>query len=142
MKNKKYACYPGRFQSPHFGHMTLFNEAFKQNKNVLIMIRDVPTDEKNPFTAEEVKSLWEKVYQDRIKDGSVKVIIIPDIESVNYGRGVGYEVNEIKVPDNIATISATDIRNGIKNDDDQWKLFVDESIHEDIYKLLKEKELC
>lgn len=142
MENKKYCLYIGRYQGTHMGHQAIFNESLKQGKNILIAIRDVPTDEKNPFTPEEVKLLWEKVYSSRVKDGSVKVIIIPDIESVNYGRGVGYEVNEIKVPDNIATISATEIRNNIINDVDDWKLFVDESIHEDIYRLLKEKQLC
>ena len=32
--------------------------------------------------------------EDLIQEGRVKIIIIPDIESVNYGRGVGYEVIE------------------------------------------------
>ena len=39
----------------------------------------------------------------------VKVIIIPDIESVNYGRGVGYEIIEHIPPSDISKISATKI---------------------------------
>ena len=39
----------------------------------------------------------------------VKVIIIPDIESINYGRGVGYEIIEHQPPKEIGKISATDI---------------------------------
>jgi hypothetical protein len=105
------------------------------------MVRDVSTDEKNPFTPDEVKLLWEKVYSEEIKNGLVKVIIIPDIASINYGRGVGYLVSEIKVDSNIANISASEIRSKIKNDDDSWKEFVDESIHEDLEKLLKSKLL-
>jgi predicted nucleotidyltransferase len=101
------------------------------------MIRDVPTDEKNPFTPEEVKSLWEKVYGNEIERGLVKIIIIPDIASVNYGRGVGYRVEEIIVDSNIANISATEIRYKIRNDDDSWKEFVSESIHESLVELLK-----
>jgi hypothetical protein len=27
-------------------------------------------------------------------------MVIPDIESVNYGRGVGYEINEYQPPKN------------------------------------------
>ena len=40
------------------------------------------------------------------------VSIIPDIESINYGRGVGYEIIEHKPPQNIKDISATKIRSG------------------------------
>ena len=40
----------------------------------------------------------------------VKVIIIPDIESINYGRGVGYDVIEHVPPQEIHDISATKIR--------------------------------
>ena len=35
----------------------------------------------------------------------VKVIIIPDIESVNYGRGVGYDIEHVP-PSEIGKISA------------------------------------
>jgi len=46
----------------------------------------------------------------------VKIIPIPDIESVNYGRGVGYEINEYVPPKDIGKISATKIREALKND--------------------------
>ena len=36
--------------------------------------------------------------------------LFPDIESVNCGRGVGYEINEFVPPKHIGTISATEIR--------------------------------
>ena len=45
-----------------------------------------------------------------INQKRVKVIIIPDIESVNYGRGVGYDIIEHVPPANIESISATKIR--------------------------------
>jgi predicted nucleotidyltransferase len=70
------------------------------------------------------------------KGDDVKVVIIPDIESVNYGRGVGYEINEFTPPDNIGFISATKIRDSIKNGDDSWRSMVDESIQEDIVNYL------
>ena len=40
-----------------------------------------------------------------IQDGRVITTIIPDIESINYGRGVGYEVIEHFPPDEIKEIS-------------------------------------
>lgn len=36
---------------------------------------------------------------------------VPDIESFNYGRGVGYEVIEHFPPEDIKKISGTSIRN-------------------------------
>ena len=137
--NKPFNCFIGRYQVNHKGHMTIFAKYLDQGEPVLIMLRDVPTDEKNPFTPDEVKFLWEKVYSEEIKNGLVKVIIIPDIASVNYGRGVGYLVVEIEVDSSISNISATEIRSKIRTNDDSWKEFVDESIHEDLEKLLKNK---
>jgi nicotinamide mononucleotide adenylyltransferase len=98
------------------------------------MIRDIEPDEKNPFTTEQTVSMIEKYHKSKGDD--VKVIIIPDIESVNFGRGVGYEVNEFTPPKEIGGISATGIRNSIKNGDDYWKKMVDESIQEDVLKYL------
>ena len=47
---------------------------------------------------------------DLIDEGRVTVIVIPDIESINYGRTVGYEVIEHEPPKNIYDISASKIR--------------------------------
>jgi hypothetical protein len=40
----------------------------------------------------------------------ILISIIPDIESVNYGRGVGYDVIYHEPPQEIAEISGTNIR--------------------------------
>ena len=45
-----------------------------------------------------------------ISEIRIKVIIIPDIESINYGRGVGYDIIEHVPPSDIKEISATKIR--------------------------------
>jgi len=136
MEVKPYNAFIGRYQTPHKGHMTIFSQYLDKNEPILIMIRDVPTDEKNPFSPDEVKSLWEQVYKNEIVKGLVKIIIIPDIASVNYGRSVGYSVNEIKVDSSVSNISATEIRTKIRNNDNSWKEFVNESIHEDVIKYL------
>ena len=115
----------GRYQSPHKGHQAIFDTYLKQGEPILIAIRDVKTDEKNPLTSQQVQKLWQTVYQD---NPLVEVIIIPDIKSVNYGRGVGYEVKEIQVTQDIASISATDIRNSIQQGLFDWRYNVDESI--------------
>ncbi len=130
----KYNLFIGRYQSPHLGHMYIFNTFLDAGKPVLIAIRDIVPDANNPLGAQDVKELWEKVYEN---NPLVKIMIIPDIESVNYGRGVGYNVNEIKVESNIANISATEIRNQIIEGKIEWKKFVDDKIH----RLLEEKIL-
>lgn len=132
----KYNLFIGRFQSPHKGHQAIFDKYLSKGEPILIAIRDVPTDEKNPLDCYEVHKLLSKLYQG---NPLVKIIIFPDIASVNYGRGVGYDVNEIEVDPTIASISATEIRNRIKNKDDYWKQFVDEKIWDDLEKCFENK---
>jgi len=100
----------GRWQPWHNGHRWLIDQRLSQNKNVLICVREVSRDDKNPYNPEEVKKEIEKELQNLINSNRVKVIIIPDIESVNYGRGVGYDIIEHIPPDDIGKISATKIR--------------------------------
>lgn len=48
--------------------------------------------------------------------GMIKVIVIPDIEGVYYGRDVGYKVEQLSVPPEVAAISATKIREQMKSE--------------------------
>ena len=109
----KYSMFIGRWQPWHKGHRWLIDQRLNDNKNVLICIRDMETDKNNPYTPKEVKKNIEKALNDLVLSKRVKVIIIPDIESVNYGRGVGYEIIEHVPPQNIGKISATKIRKEI-----------------------------
>ena len=134
-ESKKYAVFIGRYQPYHFGHIELIQQKLNEGIPALIMIRDIEPDEKNPFTTEQTVSMIEKYHKS--KGDYVKVIIIPDIESVNFGRGVGYEVNEFTPPKDVASISATGIRNCIKNKDDYWKKLVDPIIQDDVLLILE-----
>jgi phosphopantetheine adenylyltransferase len=109
---KKYALYIGRWQNWHKGHEWLINQQLEKGKNVWVAIRDVEVDENNPKTAQEV-------FQELIKEpffnnnfDKILLSIIPDIDSVNYGRGVGYDVIYHEPPTEIAEISGTKIRKG------------------------------
>ena len=106
----KYSLFIGRWQPWHDGHRWLIDQRLNNGLNVCIAIRDMEPDKNNPFTPDEVKENIEKELAQLISDGRVKVIIIPDIESVNYGRGVGYEIIEHVPPQKIGEISATKIR--------------------------------
>ena len=60
------------------------------------------------------KMIHEGELKELIKDGKVITSIIPDIESVNYGRGVGYDIIEHTPPKEIEEISATKIRKELR----------------------------
>lgn len=111
---KKYALYIGRWQTWHDGHRWLINQQLERGKNVWIAIRDVAVDENNPLNAWKVMMELHKHLGNEISEGRVMVSIIPDIESVNYGRDVGYEVLEWIPPQDIKDISGTKIRNNGK----------------------------
>ena len=130
--DKKYAIFVGRYQPYHFGHIELIKQKLNQGIPALIMVRNIEPDERNPFTTEQTVSMIRKYHASHGDD--VEVMIIPDIESVNYGRGVGYEINEFQPPSDSGAmfISATKIRESIKNGDNTWKTMVDDSLHSDI----------
>ena len=113
----KYSMFVGRWQPLHSGHLWLINERLKEGKNVWLAIRDVEPDKKNPWTAEEIlEMVHEGELKELIIEGRVIATIIPDIESINYGRGVGYDVIEHIPPTEIGEISATSIRNKMRKD--------------------------
>ena len=113
----KYSMFIGRWQPLHKGHLWLINERLKEGKNICLAIRDVATDEKNPWTAKQIEEMiHEGELKELIKEGKVVTTIIPDIESINYGRGVGYDVIEHIPPTEIGEISATSIREQMRKD--------------------------
>ena len=138
-ESKKYAIFIGRFQPYHQGHISLIMQKINQGISALIMVRDIAPDAKNPFTTEQTVEMIKKYHA--AKGHDVRVIIIPDMESVNFGRGVGYEINEFAPPEDIGWISATKIRNSIKEENNDWKMLVDESIQGDVEKYLLASEV-
>ena len=138
-ESKKYAIFIGRYQPYHQGHISLIMQKINNGIPALIMVRDIEPDAKNPFTTQQTVDMIKKYHSAHNHD--VKVIIIPDMESVNFGRGVGYEINEFAPPENIGWISATKIRDSIKEGNNDWRKLVDESIQEDVENYLSETKL-
>jgi hypothetical protein len=107
---KKYALFIGRWQTWHKGHEWLINQQLDKGKNCWVAIRDVQQDENNPKSAQEVlRELQQEPFFTNNWD-KIMLSIIPDIESVNYGRGVGYDVIYHEPPKEIEQISGTAIR--------------------------------
>lgn len=100
----------GRYQPLHNGHIKLIKKVLEdEGKSVVIGLRDTPIDESNPFTIEERKEMFNKIFGSR-----VKVIVVPDIKEVCFGRNVGYSIRRIRLNRQIEDISATKIRNSSK----------------------------
>jgi cytidyltransferase-like protein len=112
-KPGQHAMFVGRWQPLHTGHQELFKRAMDEGKNVLICIRDIQPDEKNPFTAQQVLKNITEFYQNEPR---VTVMVIPDICSIEFGRGVGYDIIEHVPPTAIGEISATKIREQLRNE--------------------------
>jgi cytidyltransferase-like protein len=100
----------GRYQPWHKGHRALFEKILSIAGQVCIGIRDTHgTTEKDPLPIEDVIS---RIHDDLGQDYAGKYTIwqLPNISGVYYGRDVGYKVEQIKLDDEIESISATQIR--------------------------------
>ncbi len=104
----------GRWQPWHEGHQALFEEIVKKTGQVHIQVRDVKGVGDNPFDFKTVKKNIEQAlqpYRNRIR-----ITLVPNITNICYGRGVGYKIEEIILPENIQKISATDIRKKMREE--------------------------
>ena len=100
----------GRWQPWHKGHRELFKAALSRAERVAIGVRATHgTDQKNPFSFEEVKKF---IDEDLKEDYSGKYVVVelPNITNVIYGRDVGYKVEKISFDDEVENISATKVR--------------------------------
>jgi phosphopantetheine adenylyltransferase len=107
----------GRWQPWHGGHQKLFEETLKRAEQVLIMVRDVQGVGDNPFDFETVKKNIEEKLNPKF-EGKYKIILVPNITNICYGRGVGYKIEEIVLDEEIQKISATKIRQQMRDHGD------------------------
>jgi hypothetical protein len=117
----------GRWQPWHKGHTELFKKALAETGQVAIMVRDVggivgqnvdagagrtAKQNDNPFGFDYVSS--------QIVDGLARegftineeyvIMEVPNIVDISYGRGVGYTFTQHDLGEKIHDISATKIR--------------------------------
>jgi hypothetical protein len=102
----------GRWQPWHPGHTALFKKALLTTGQVCIMIRNVQGVDDNPFDIDTVrKNIIEALDAEGFEYNSeYKIINVPNIVDISYGRGVGYTFTEHDLGEEIHSISATDIR--------------------------------
>ena len=103
----------GRWQPFHDGHYALFEETLKKTGQVCIQIRDVEGVGDNPFDFESVKYKIIEKLKPKFKN-RFKVMLVPNITNICYGRGVGYKIEEIVLSEKVQKISATKIRKAMR----------------------------
>ena len=106
---KKYAMFIGRWQTWHAGHEWLISKQLDKGKDVWVAIRDVPQDENNPKSAHQV--MMDLCKEPFFVKNSKKIhlSVIPDIESINYGRNPKYDVIYHNAPKEISDITGIDV---------------------------------
>lgn len=101
----KYLCFIGRWVTFHDGHKYIIKKVYEEKKlPVLILVRNT-NEEPDAIIRLDVINEWLK--ENKIKG---KAEIFHDIEGIYFGRGVGYNIEEVEVPENIKEISGTKIR--------------------------------
>ena len=117
----------GRWQPWHDGHTELFKRALKKTGQVCIMYRDVEGVDAgvdgqadNPFGFKEVRiRAIEELSKHGFNEGKDYIFIkVPNIIDISYGRGVGYVFEEEAFDDSITEISATKIREKMRDEGD------------------------
>ena len=102
----------GRYQPWHDGHQALLERAMEKHGQVCLMIRNMETDENNPYDAHDIaQDLKFKLVH---YAGRLQIRVVPNILNITYGRDVGYKIEQEHFDKSIEDISATKIRNGGK----------------------------
>ena len=113
----------GRWQPWHQGHQELFKRCIAKTGQVIIQVRDVEgasggaKQNDNPFSWKEVcKNIEDSLKKDSYERGiDYEIMLVPNITNITYGRNVGYVFEEESFDDEISSISATKIRDDLRN---------------------------
>tara|TARA_B110000483_G_C18060601_1_gene490163 strand:- start:640 stop:1032 length:393 start_codon:yes stop_codon:yes gene_type:complete len=114
----------GRWQPWHDGHQALFKRCIAKTGQVAIQVRDVQGasggngQDDNPFDWDEV---CENIEAGLLKDGfkrgqEYEIMLVPNIVNITYGRGVGYTFEEEVFDSSVTKISATKIRQKLRDE--------------------------
>ena len=112
----------GRWQPWHDGHQALFKRCILKTGQVIIQVRDVEGasggigQDDNPFNWDEVcKNIESGLSKDSFSRGvDYEIMLVPNITNISYGRGVGYAFEEEIFDEATHSISATKIRENLR----------------------------
>ena len=114
----------GRWQPWHDGHQALFKRCVAKTGQVAIQVRDVQgvsggdAQDDNPFDWDAVcQNIEAGLLKDGFKRGQeYEIMLVPNIVNITYGRGVGYSFEEEVFDSSVTDISATKIRQKLRED--------------------------
>ena len=114
----------GRWQPWHDGHQALFKRCLAKTGQVIIQVRDVQGasggdgQDDNPFNWDEVcNNIEAGLLSDGFKRGvEYEIMLVPNIVNITYGRGVGYSFEEEVFESSVTEISATKIREKLREE--------------------------
>ena len=114
----------GRWQPWHDGHQALFKRCLDKTGQVIIQVRDVQGasggdgQDDNPFNWDEVcNNIEAGLLSDGFKRGvEYEIMLVPNIVNITYGRGVGYAFEEEVFESSVTEISATKIRQKLREE--------------------------
>lgn len=105
MAHEHASLFVGRWQPFHEGHRALIETVLKKGKPVVVAIRDTEISVKNPYTVGE---RWGMIQTSLHEYGNlVKIITVPDIDEICYGRDVGYGIRKIELGSELESVSGT-----------------------------------
>ncbi len=116
--DKPHMTFIGRWSPFHKGHTAIMNVKRSEHPNlpILIMVRNTKEDIYPPTIRAEYIKIW-------MQNNAIKgtIMIVPNIEGVYWGRGVGYNVGLIDVDMSVQKISGTRIRKQMSKKISTWK---------------------
>ena len=111
----------GRWSPFHAGHTGIIQKKQKDHPDlpVLIMVRDNPGEQYSAQVRAEYIKQW------MVKHKVIgTIMVIPNIQGVYWGRGVGYETGYVEIPEKLQQVSGTSIRKSIHSNSPNWKSLV------------------
>lgn len=121
----------GRWQPWHDGHTALFKKAISITGQVCIMVRDVGgivgedagggrtiKQDDNPFgEIQVIENIENALKKEGYQNGEEYLILcVPNIVDISYGRNVGYTFTEHDLGEEVHAISATKIREQMREE--------------------------
>jgi adenylylsulfate kinase-like enzyme len=102
------SLFVGRWQPFHEGHKRLVESVLKKKKPIVVAIRGTEISEENPYTVSERWTMIQKALREYGE--LVKIVVIPDIDEICYGRDVGYKIRRIELDHKSEKISGSTVR--------------------------------
>ena len=97
----------GRFQPLHEGHKNLVETLLREDRKVVVGLRDGPRSSANPYSVTERAEMFQRAFGDK-----VSLVTIPEDGSLEVvrGRDVGWGLRTLSLEPELEKISATSVR--------------------------------